>query len=161
MSHFLYIHKDLTHHPDVNKLGIAISPYSAVRARQKFCWDPVQLEHLFFGTPSDIRRLETIFKRNFAWCSGKQLNKRGGQSELFKLPEQDMLSEVKKIIDCYKLKVFKVELKKPYTATSSAQCPLGLPTEVKLFDHCNKEIRRFWNNVPQKVAPSTYNVLFD
>jgi hypothetical protein len=160
MSHFFYIHKDLKDHPGVNKIGIAISPYSAVRARQKFCWDPVQLDHLYFGLPEDIRRLETRFKKDYAWCSGKKLNQRGGQSELFKLTEEEVIYAVGQIIDFYKLKVFKVVLEKPYTASSSAQCPLGLPPEAHLHTHCNREVRSIWNTVQRPAAPSTYELLF-
>ena len=48
MSHFFYLHKDLTGEPDAWKLGIALTPYSAVRARQKFCWNKFKLDRRSF-----------------------------------------------------------------------------------------------------------------
>jgi hypothetical protein len=160
MSHFFYIHKDLKDKPGVHKIGITIAPYSAVRARQKFCWDAVQLDHLYFGVPCDIRILETTFKQEHIWQSGKKLNRRGGQSELFKMEESDILDSINLIIDGRKLKVHKIVLEKPYTASSAGQCPLRLPTESQVQSYCDKESTRIFGIHRVIRTPSAYNIVF-
>jgi len=161
MSHFFYIHRDLRDHPDVNKIGIAISPYSAVRARQKFCWDQVGLDHVYFGMPNHIRYLETIFKQKYFEFSGKHLNRRGGQSELFKMTEKEILNAVDKIIKGYKLNIKKLELTELYTASNSQQCPLKLPPESQLHNHCNREVSKIWGTPIVESKTNTFSLLFD
>ncbi len=72
-SFFLYLHKDLSGHPDVWKLGKAMTPYSAVRARQKFMWEKFGLDYLYFGRPSHIDCLEEIVKTNLFSFSATNL----------------------------------------------------------------------------------------
>ena len=71
MSHWLYIHEDMGGEPDVYKPGIAMLPYSAVRARQKFVWKKFELTHLYFGRAEHIKILEQRIKKNFYDCSGQ------------------------------------------------------------------------------------------
>lgn len=160
MSHFFYIHRDLRDHPDVNKIGIAISPYSAVRARQKFCWDRVGLDHVYFGMPNHIRYLETIFKQKYFEFSGKHLNRRGGQSELFKMTEKEILNAVNNIVNGYKLNIKKLELTESYTASNSQQCPLKLPPESQLHNHCNREVSKIWGTPVVESKTTAFNLLF-
>jgi hypothetical protein len=69
--------------PDVWKVGVTKTPYSAVRGRQKYTWAKFGLTDLYFGDPGDIAWLETQVKKDFKYCSGKEL--RGYGDELFKI----------------------------------------------------------------------------
>ena len=67
MSHFLYIHKDLSNVAGVWKVGVAMTPYSAVRARQKFCWNKFHLDYLYFGLPWHVKFLEKTIKKGIVF----------------------------------------------------------------------------------------------
>ena len=60
--------------PNVWKVGVTKTPYSAVRARQKFTWKKFGLEYLYFGRPSDVAWLEQQLKNHFKSCSGKAIH---------------------------------------------------------------------------------------
>jgi hypothetical protein len=129
MSHFLYIHKDLSNVDGVWKVGVAMTPYSAVRARQKFCWNKFQLDYLYFGLPWDIRRLENAVKYNFYRYSGKCAQGTSANTEMFKVDIDVLLNEIANIITEKKLKVLRVQLPKPYSAAKSGDCPFKIPSE--------------------------------
>ena len=60
-SFILYIHNDLSGDPDWKKIGKAMTPYSAVRSRQKNCSKKFYLNHIFIGDPCHINVLEESF----------------------------------------------------------------------------------------------------
>lgn len=128
-SYFFYIHPDLNGTPNVHKLGITKTPYSAVRARQKFCWNQFGLTHLYFGLPYSIGILESKLKSRLLYQSGNKINGFGAQTEMFMIPIDDLISQVDGIIADRKLNILRVELPQPYTASNSGQCPFGIPTE--------------------------------
>jgi hypothetical protein len=149
MSHWLYIHKDMAGTPNVWKPGITALPYSAVRARQKFTWTQFSLDYLFFGRPRDIKFLENKIKFNYKHQSGNNLNPYGAQTEIFKVDIQDLLLFINGTITQYNLDVRRVELEKPYTATSSSQCPFKCPQEYNGWRWCNeKETALFGEEQP-------------
>lgn len=139
-SFFFYIHKDLGNEPDVWKTGIGMTPYSVVRARQKFIWRQFVLEHLWFGNPEHINFLEHRVKEIFEKQSGNYLHNYGTQTEIFKAPIADLLDAVEFIIEKYELQVELVALKTPYSASSSGKCPLGIPSEANSFDHLTAKV---------------------
>lgn len=128
-SYFFYIHPDLNGTPNVHKLGVTKTPYSAVRARQKFCWNQFGLTHLYFGLPGSIGILESRLKTQLLYLSGNKINGFGAQTEMFKISIDDLISQVDNIIEHRKLNIRRVELPQPYTASNSGQCPFGIPTE--------------------------------
>jgi hypothetical protein len=113
--------------PNVWKVGIAITPYSAVRARQKFTWEPFGLEYLYFGQSDHVEWLEQSVKEHFKLRSGKALQ--GYGTELFKVDIMELRRQINKIISEAELNVRQLEMKVPYTATSSKQCPYHIPAE--------------------------------
>lgn len=127
MSHFLYIHSCMSKTPDVWKVGITKTPYSAVRARQKFTWAKFGLEYLYFGRPADIAWLEQELKDHFKFCSGKTVQ--GYGTELFQANIKEIQKKLNQLIEVSDLKVMPVAMKGPYTATSSGNCPFGIPGE--------------------------------
>ena len=158
MSHWLYIHKDMAGTKDVWKPGIAILPYSAVRARQKFTWNQFELDHLFFGRPRHIVLLEKTIKKHFLYSSGNYLQGFGGQTELFKVPEEELLMFIRVTISKNNLDVKEILLDKPYTATNKGQCPFGCPSEADAFKWCDERVLAWFGKDRQQVL---FNKFFD
>ena len=111
MSHFLYIHGCMSKTPDVWKGGITKTPYSAVRARQKFTWEKFGLDYLYFGRPNDIIWLEQEIKEHFKYCSGKIL--KGYGTELFQVNICELRQKIAIVIETQGLDVIPVTLKEP------------------------------------------------
>ena len=127
MSHFLYIHACMSGTPNVWKVGVTKTPYSAVRARQKFTWKKFGLEYLYFGRPMDVAWLEQQLKNHFKSCSGKAIQ--GYGTELFQVSIQAIQKQINYLVEVSKLDVMPVAMKGPYTANASGNCPFGIPGE--------------------------------
>ena len=124
-SYFFYIHREIQGIPDVWKAGKSITPYSAVRARQKFCWNTFSLDYLWFGRPKHIDILEDRVKYHFNYCSAKG----DARTELFNIDIDTLLKYVSYVINEYNLDVKIVELEQPYSSANSGNCPLSIPPE--------------------------------
>jgi hypothetical protein len=146
MSNFLYIHRDLSGVPDVWKVGVAMTPYSAVRARQKFCWNQFGLQHLYFGTAACIAHLEWAIKNHFNSKSGKAMKNYGTQTEMFNVPIDDLLIYIEWYIDRNRLLVQKIEMSGDYTASRSGACPFGIPSETLAGEWCQEKINDIFAN---------------
>jgi len=159
-SFFLYLHDDMSGDPDWHKLGKGMTPYSVVRARQKFCSKRFELAQLWFGYPTHVHYLEEAFKKKFYKNSGEFVNKISAQTEMFKMSKDDIIGNVNKIIVDNKLQVGLVTLATPYSASNSTGCPFKIPPEKRSYDH-------LWNIVHTnyggaKPVPSiNANNLFD
>lgn len=127
MSHFLYIHSCMAGTPNVWKVGVTKTPYSAVRARQKFSWKTFGLEYLYFGRPTDIAWLEKELKDYFKSCSGKTLQ--GYGTELFQIDIREIRNRINQLVETCELAVVSVTMKQSYTASSKGSCPFGIPAE--------------------------------
>jgi len=160
MSHFLYIHKDMSGTPDVWKPGITMLPYSAVRARQKFTWNQFELNYLFFGRPRNIVFLEKEIKSRFNHCSGKMLQGFGGQTELFLVKEEDLLCYIRTTIQQHNLAIKEVLLEKPYTASNSGQCPFKCPPEADAELWCNNKAVELFGEDPYRSTKDMFSQLF-
>lgn len=141
MSWFLYMHKDMSKHDNVWKIGIAKTPYSAVRARQKFCWDEFGLDYLYFGEPSHIAILEEQIKTYFYKRSGKYLNNIGSQTELFLIDEQTLKGFIDTQISQRSYLIKEIALTKPYSASNSGSCPFGIPIETRADEWLEKKFK--------------------
>lgn len=167
MSHFLYAHKDLTNTPDVWKIGIAITPYSAVRARQKFCWQQFGLDHLWFGFPTHIEFIEEYIKHDLRLCSGKTLQNLGTQTEMFKIDIKVLKHKINNLIKTQGLCVMEIPLDQPYVASNSGQCPFRIPGEKQAEDWLNEKAKKQWPdkiqiiNQPIYISTSKYQKLFE
>lgn len=144
MSHFLYVHSDLTGDPDVWKVGVAITPYSAVRARQKFCWKQFKLDYLWFGFPGHIAFLEERIKHDLYDLSGKAIQNFGTQTEIFQINISTLRKKIKSLIEEHQLCVEEIVLDEPYTASNSGQCPFGIPGEKYAHGWLQKKARKQW-----------------
>ena len=167
MSHFLYIHKDLSGKPDVWKLGVTLTPYSAVRSRQKFCWEQFGLDYLWIGNPNDVLLLEQTLKQHLKGLSGKSLQGFGTQTELFKVPINQLLDYISLLIRNNNLQVKQVSLKGPYTASNSSSCPFGIPSEKDADEWLRWKVNELFKNEKYankqkiKLNKNTFNDLFE
>lgn len=163
-SFFFYVHNDLSGDPSWKKCGKGMTPYSVVRARQKYCSKKFQLNHLYFGNPSHISYLEEKFKNKFYKFSGTYLNSISSQTELFKMSELQIIEAVDYIIESNSLHITKLELQQPYSAANSGECPFGIPSEVNSYDYLKDKIIKKWGSceTSYKITASTaqYNKLF-
>lgn len=157
MSHWLYIHEDMGGEPDVYKPGIAMLPYSAVRARQKFVWKKFELTHLYFGRSEHIKILEHRIKKNFYECSGQAHLGNGAQTELFKVKETELLMYIQHAISTYNLDVKKILLKEPYSASSSGKCPFECPPERDAKEWCEEKVNAWFGPATDLTSKKKVN----
>jgi len=143
-SHWLYIHKELSGKQDVWKVGVAITPHSAVRLRQRFLWDPFTLEHLYFGHSDHIDFLEKTIKHELRHLSGNKISNLG-QTELFQIELDKLVGTINSIIRKYNLQVRDEWIQ--YTAHKSEICPLGIPSEKYAKDYCESLANTTFGNV--------------
>jgi len=166
-SFILYIHNDLSGDPDWKKIGKAMTPYSAVRSRQKNCSKKFYLNHIFLGDPCHIDVLEESFKRTCYTLSGTHINQISGQTEIFKMSEEAILDHLLGIIEKYNLRVKKIELDTPYSACNSGECPLQIPSEANSYAYLRNLVIRTWgmcSNIKSKKyvrSDKLWSLLFE
>ena len=146
--------------PDVWKVGVTKTPYLAVRGRQKYTWAKFGLTDLYFGDPGDIAWLETQVKKDFKYCSGKEL--RGYGDELFKININVLKKFIAHITEEHDLRVRPVTMKEPYTAASSGKCPFGIPGEKDADWHLEQKCNEIFGTRPYRkaLARNTFNKLY-
>jgi hypothetical protein len=160
-SFFFYIHDDLNGDSNWKKIGVAMTPYSAVRARQKFCSKEFSLNHVYFGAPRDIGRLESKIKQALIYKSGKYLNNISSQTEMFKIPEEELLTTINNIITSSNLLITKCELEQPYSAANSGNCPFGIPSEQYSHSFLADKVFHKWGLDIRTMQINEFNSLFD
>ncbi len=148
-SFFFYIHNDLSGDPDWKKIGKAMTPYSAVRARQKYCSEVFHLNHIWFGNPKDISFIEQTIKVNLHKLSAKYL-KGISATEVFKIKEKELIKQINQLIEDYGLQVWKQDLDKPYSASKSSECPFKIPSEKDSYYHLKQILKEHKPNTTQK-----------
>jgi hypothetical protein len=158
-SFYVYVHDDLSQDPDWKKVGKSMTPHSAVRARQKNCSKKVSLNHLYFGDPAHIDFLEKTFKDEFADKTGTAINdgKISCQTEMFKMPEADIVIALNDIIETNALNIKKLELDPLYSAANHNECPLKIPSEEKSYDHCRELVVTHWGKCSDHKISKAYH----
>lgn len=161
-SFFLYMHDDLSGDPKYVKFGKSMTPYSAVRARQKFCSKKFSLSHLWFGDPNDIDSLEKLIKSEFNHLTPKY-QKGISATEVFQLNKDQLIAKINYYSKRYNLNVWKQNLKEPYSASKSSECPFGIPTEHDSYAFLMKKLKNYPNFIPKKKvsARAKFEELFD
>ena len=154
----LYTHPSLCKTPDWWKVGVAITPYSAVRVRQRFMVSTFEIPYLWFGKTSDIHDLEKAIISNFPTPTGGR-----GNTELVNCTIDDLLHYIQEWIagkhsncniffsDRDALDIIQLPLTVPYTATNSSDCPFGFPSEKNIHEWAKKECDNFFG---RKTSPS-------
>jgi len=128
-SHWYYIHKDISGSKDFWKPGVTLHPSNVVRGIQRKQSTKFMIDHLYFGRPKDIARLEDYVKFVYKDVSGKKLFEWGNQTELFKVEIEDLLETINDMILKTGLQVTKIPLASPYYGTNTTNCDLRLPGE--------------------------------
>lgn len=158
MSHFYYIHKDVSGDPDFLKPGITVHPSNVVRGIQRKQSKKFVIEHLYFGRPSHIRYLESCIKDRYKYVSGKALLEWGNQTELFKVGIDELLSWVNYTITnkFRPLDVVKIPLKEPYHGTNRSTCSLRLPVGESDSWYFDQKVNELFGYTSQrtKIAPT-------
>lgn len=146
--------------PDVWKVGITKTPYSAVRGRQKNVWTKFGLTDLYFGEPLDIAWLEQQVKDDFKYCSGKVLQ--GYGNELFNININVLKKFIAQMTEEHDLRVRPVAMKEPYTAANSGKCPFGIPGEKDADWYLQQKCNEIFGAKPYRKALSrnTFNKLY-
>jgi hypothetical protein len=126
------------------KVGVAMTPYSAVRARQKFCWNKFHLDYLYFGLPGHVTYLEKYIKHRFSHLTGKQAQGTSANTEMIKIDIEILLQEIKKVILEQNLKIHQLILPEPYSAANSGHCPFGIPSEVYATEWLENKAEEFF-----------------
>ena len=166
MSHFYYIHKDVSGDLDFWKPGITVHPSNVVRGIQRKQSKKFVIDHLYFGRPSHIHYLESAIKGHYKSVSGKALLEWGNQTELFKVEINDLLARVNFVIGnkFRPLDVVKIPLKDPYYGTNQSTCSLRLPvgeSDSWYFDNKVNELFGYTSQRTQIAPTRTAENLFE
>lgn len=142
-----YAHPSLCKTPDWWKIGVAITPYSAARIRQRFMIAPFEIPYLWFGKSEDILKLESAVINRFPRSA-----RGNGNTEMVNCTSSDLLDFIQNCIagfsncsadwfmsDRSALDIIELPLKSPYTATNSSDCPFGFPSEKNIHEWAIKE----------------------
>ena len=167
MSHFYYIHKDVSGDPEFFKAGITVHPSNVVRGIQRKQSKKFVIDHLYFGRPAHIRYLESCIKERYKHLSGKALLNWGNQTELFKVNIDELLGAVDYVIRLSRLgaplDIVKIPLVEPYHGTNQSTCSLRLPGENEnwYFEQTANELFGYTSG-RTKIAPTrTIENLFE
>lgn len=162
-SHWYYIHKDISGDPNFWKPGITLHPSNVVRGIQRKQSQKFVIDHLYFGQPADIYRLESYIKFLYKNVSGKALFDWGNQTELFRVEINDLLNSIDDMIRKTGLQVKKVPLKTPYHGTNTSNCSLGLPGEKEswYFEQKAKDLFGYKSQRTQIFPNRTIENLFE
>jgi len=130
------------------KFGITHLLWERLRMQQQGTDEEIQFDHVWLmraPSKSQIDQVERELKNYYkTWCL-HNTTKRAGHTEWY---SQVDLEEFSKLLDKYSTdygcEIVEIALEKPYTATSSGQCPLGLPTNDRFK---GKEYIQEWTDV--------------
>ena len=163
MSYWFYLHPELSGRTNYWKAGKSLTPYSAVRSRQRFLVDDFYLSAVWFGHPTDIAKLEKLVHGLYSPRGQSQLGSSRGELIYYDPKEQDSSLEarVEQIIYSYNLSVQRMFTgdSRGYHATNSSQCCFGCWQEKDAHEWSR---RRVWELFNRRLgrARTTYDSLF-
>lgn len=155
-SYVLYIHRELGNTPNWWKCGRSITPYSAVRLRQRLLLNPFELEHVYFGDPQDIAWLELQVHNRFPRDQKGLCNQELVNCELSELTEY-----IDHLITLNGLSV--KHLGSNYAAHKSGDCPYGFPAEKHIHTWAESKLDQVFGQARSKNpirAGSVFHDLF-
>jgi hypothetical protein len=114
------------------KFGITHLLWERLRMFQQGTDELVQFDHVWLmraHSESDIKSIESRLKNFYKPFCLHNTTKRGGHTEWYtQVNFKEFSKLLKSFCESYGAELVKVPLKKPYNATNSTQCPLGLPS---------------------------------
>jgi hypothetical protein len=134
------------------KFGITHLLWERLRMQQQGTDEEIQFDHVWLmraQTKAQIDAIEKKLKNYYSnWCLHNS-TRRAGHTEWY---TQVNFEEFNKLLNDFtnehKCEIIKVPLKKPYSATNSGQCPLGLPSNDR---YKGKEYIQEWTDVYWKT----------
>lgn len=134
------------------KFGITHLLWERLRMQQQGTDEEIQFDHVWLMRAKSKYHIDSIESKLKDFYSPYCLHtttKRAGHTEWY---TQVDLKQFTKLLGTYAeqygAELIKVPLKKPYTATNSSQCPLGLPTNDR---YKGKQYIQEWTDVYWKT----------
>ena len=151
-SYWLYIHPELTGKPNYWKVGKSLTPYSAVRSRQRYLVDDFYLTAVWFGHPDDIAELERAIHSIWRPADDKKLGSSRG--ELIYYKEEDSSSSssslemfIEQMIYSRNSRVKRMYTGNPkgYHATNAGQCCFESDQEKYAHEWSKRKLKELFN----------------
>ena len=148
-SYWLYIHPELQGKKNYWKVGKCLTPYSAVRARQRFLVDDFYLTAVWFGVPGDVAQVESAIHAAYRPKYGAQLG--SSRSELVYYDEdqagESLISTIDTVIAIQGARLKRRPIKNPkgYHATNSGQCVFNCPQEKNAHEWSRQQIKTMFD----------------
>lgn len=156
-SYWLYMHPELQGKQHYWKVGKALTPYSAVRARQRFLVDDFYLTALWFGHPDDVATVESIVHSLYRPKYDSKLGSCRGELVYYNPTEQGstLESAIQLIITLRHASLKRMSTGNPlgYHATNSGQCVFNCVQEKDAHEWSRTQIRKMFNR--RIVRPKT------
>jgi len=149
-SYWFYLHPELTNQPHYHKAGRSLTPYSAVRSRQRFMLADFYLTAVWFGHPEDIAHLERTVHDLYR---PSELGP-GRRELIYYNPEQrryDLETAIEMIIYSHRLSVVRRYTQDPrgYHAVNSSQCPFNCAAEKDAHEWSRSEL---WSRFRRRLG---------
>jgi hypothetical protein len=163
-SYWLYMHPELTGEPGYWKVGKSLTPYSAVRSRQRFLVNDFYLTAVWFGHPNDIADQERDILVRFRPPHTQRLGSSrseliyyqppAGQPQLAQVLDQMILSSQRRIQRMHP------DDARGYHATNSGQCCFGSDREAYAHEWSAMKLMDMFNvQSPRMRSQQDYQAL--
>jgi hypothetical protein len=148
-SYWLYMHPELSGAEHYWKVGKSLTPYSAVRSRQRFLVNDFYLTALWFGHPDDIARLERDIHQLWRPRSEQRLGS-SRRELIYYQPDQEHHAALDTAIEIMlwsrKLRIQRMHTgTRGYHATNSSQCCFHSAQEKDAHEWSRLKLRDMFN----------------
>lgn len=165
-SYWLYMHPELQGKPNYWKVGKTLTPYSAVRSRQRHMVDDFYLTALWFGHPDDVDTLEYVIHSIYRPTGNNKLGSGRGELVYYNAEQEGcrLDTAIQRSID-----IRGADMKRMYTgnargyhATNSTQCVFNCVQEKDAHEWSRLRIKEMFNTDRRLVKPkSIFAELFE
>ena len=164
-SYWLYLHPELQGKKNYWKVGKSLTPYSAVRSRQRFLVDDFYLTAVWFGHPSDVAAMEQIIHSIYRPILGSKLGSSRGELVYYDEEAEgySLATSIQLAIDLRKASLTRMHTSDPrgYHATCSSQCVFNCVQEKDAHEWSRRLIRSMFNRRVTVKPKTMYEHLFD
>jgi len=153
MDHYSFLYFRTTPRGTV-KFGLTHLPWERLRMQQQGTDEQIQFDHIWMTrswTPGFINVLEDELKLLYKEKCLHNITKRAGHTEWYSgIDIKEFTNHVNNIVAQMKTgNIKKIQLKVPYTATRSSQCPFESPSNSRhqSKEYINEWAQKFWRNL--------------
>jgi hypothetical protein len=139
-SYVLYLHPAICGTPDHWKAGKSITPYSAVRLRQRHMVKLFSLSKIWFGDPYNIDWLESQVHSYF---KGPEIDR--GNGEIVQGTLDQIETYINNQIKTANLNIVRLDIEGGYSARNAGQCPFGFPGEADVHSWAEDQIEQLFS----------------